>query len=84
LFGLLCAWRRVRIFRQQILVQLLAFQLMKSLGAVLLRFLVVDLVPSVFMLQKKLAYLVDLQQVEFVRSADQPMKLIAANSTSLK
>jgi hypothetical protein len=38
---------------------LLVFQFMESLGAVLLRFLAMDLVPSMFLLQKNLAHLCD-------------------------
>jgi hypothetical protein len=44
---------------QQILVQLLASQLMESLESILLRFLVVDLVSLMFRLHKSLAHLVD-------------------------
>jgi hypothetical protein len=44
---------------QQILVQLLAFQLMESLESILLRFLAVDLVPLMPLLQKNLACLND-------------------------
>jgi hypothetical protein len=65
---------------QQILVQLLVSQL-ELLEVILLRLLAVDLVPWTSLSQKNSACL---QQVKLVRSADQPMGLIAANSTGLK
>jgi hypothetical protein len=37
---------------------------MESLEAVLLRFLVVDLVPSMSLLKKNLVYLIELSEVE--------------------
>jgi hypothetical protein len=42
-----------------------------------------DLVPLMSLLHKNLAYLADLSQVESIRSADQPMELVDANSVGL-
>jgi hypothetical protein len=54
---------------------------MESLEVVLLKFLTVDLVLSIPLLQKNLVHLIDLLQEEFVRSAVRPMELADKNST---
>jgi hypothetical protein len=70
--------------RLQLSIRLLASQLMESLEAVLVRFLAMDLVPSMPSLQKYFEHLIDLSQVESVRSAHQQMELDDASSTGLR
>jgi hypothetical protein len=57
-------------------------QLMEFLKVVLVKFLTMELILlSIPFLQKNLAYLIDLLQVESVRSTVQPMGLVDARST---